>query len=72
MFLFGFGKFRVAERAARKGRNPRTGEAVKMIRHLFPRQCLLDYSLSTCFNSSTAGGIISPIPVHTRSVTTSS
>ena len=28
--LFGFGKFRVAERAARKGRNPRTGEAVKI------------------------------------------
>src|SRR3712207_9483184 len=28
--LFGFGRFRVAERAARKGRNPRTGEAVKI------------------------------------------
>ena len=28
--LFGFGKFRLAERAARKGRNPRTGEAVKI------------------------------------------
>ena len=28
--LFGFGKFKVAERAARKGRNPRTGEAVKI------------------------------------------
>ena len=26
--LFGFGKFKVAERGARKGRNPRTGEAV--------------------------------------------
>jgi DNA-binding protein HU-beta len=26
--LFGFGRFKVAERAARKGRNPRTGEAV--------------------------------------------
>ncbi len=28
--LFGFGKFKVADRAARKGRNPRTGEAVKI------------------------------------------
>ncbi len=28
--LFGFGKFKVTERAARKGRNPRTGEAVKI------------------------------------------
>ena len=28
--LFGFGTFRVADRAARKGRNPRTGEAVKI------------------------------------------
>src|SRR3712207_5504086 len=28
--LFGFGKFKLAERAARKGRNPRTGEAVKI------------------------------------------
>jgi DNA-binding protein HU-beta len=28
--IFGFGKFRVAERAARKGRNPRTGAAIKI------------------------------------------
>ena len=28
--LFGFGKFKVADRAARKGRNPRTGEEVKI------------------------------------------
>jgi DNA-binding protein HU-beta len=28
--IFGFGKFKVAERAARKGRNPATGEAVKI------------------------------------------
>lgn len=28
--LFGFGKFKLSERAARKGRNPRTGEAVKI------------------------------------------
>jgi DNA-binding protein HU-beta len=28
--IFGFGRFKVAERAARKGRNPRTGEAVKI------------------------------------------
>ena len=28
--LVGFGKFKVTERAARKGRNPRTGEAVKI------------------------------------------
>jgi DNA-binding protein HU-beta len=26
--LFGFGRFKVAEHAARQGRNPRTGEAV--------------------------------------------
>jgi len=28
--LFGFGTFKVADRAARKGRNPQTGEAVKI------------------------------------------
>ena len=28
--IFGFGKFRVAERAARKGRNPQTGESIKI------------------------------------------
>jgi DNA-binding protein HU-beta len=28
--LFGFGRFKVTERAARKGRNPRTGETVKI------------------------------------------
>ena len=28
--LSGFGKFKVAERGARKGRNPRTGEALKI------------------------------------------
>lgn len=28
--IFGFGRFRVAERAARKGRNPQTGEALKI------------------------------------------
>ena len=28
--IFGFGRFRVAERAARKGRNPQTGEAVRI------------------------------------------
>ncbi len=28
--LFGFGRFKVSERAARKGRNPQTGEAVKI------------------------------------------
>ena len=28
--IFGFGKFRVMERGARKGRNPRTGEAIKI------------------------------------------
>ncbi len=27
--IFGFGKFRVSERGARKGRNPQTGEAIK-------------------------------------------
>ena len=28
--LHGFGRFKITERAARKGRNPRTGEAVKI------------------------------------------
>lgn len=28
--IFGFGKFKVAERAARKGRNPATGAPVKI------------------------------------------
>lgn len=30
VFINGLGTFKVAERAARKGRNPRTGEAVKI------------------------------------------
>ena len=28
--IFGFGKFRVTERGARKGRNPKTGETIKI------------------------------------------
>jgi DNA-binding protein HU-beta len=28
--IFGFGKFHVTERGARKGRNPSTGEAIKI------------------------------------------
>ena len=28
--IFGFGKFKVVERGARKGRNPQTGEAIKI------------------------------------------
>ena len=28
--IFGFGKFRVMERGARKGRNPKTGEPIKI------------------------------------------
>jgi DNA-binding protein HU-beta len=28
--IFGFGKFKVVERKARKGRNPQTGETVKI------------------------------------------
>ena len=35
-------------------------------------QDLLGCSLSACFARSTAGGITSPMPVHTRSVTASS
>ena len=28
--IFGFGKFKLTERKARKGRNPQTGEAIKI------------------------------------------
>jgi len=28
--IFGFGKFKLVERGARKGRNPQTGEAIKI------------------------------------------
>jgi DNA-binding protein HU-beta len=28
--IFGFGKFKLVERKARKGRNPQTGEAIKI------------------------------------------
>ena len=28
--IFGFGKFKIAERKARKGRNPQTGETIKI------------------------------------------
>ena len=30
MAIHGFGKYKVVERGARKGRNPQTGEAVKI------------------------------------------
>jgi DNA-binding protein HU-beta len=35
--IFGFGTFSVVKRAARKGRNPRTGEAVKVKAKKTPR-----------------------------------
>lgn len=35
--LVGFGTFRKAVRKARKGRNPKTGEAIKIARKIFPK-----------------------------------
>ena len=35
--LTGFGKFSVAERAAREGRNPQTGEAIKIAASKSPK-----------------------------------
>lgn len=35
--LIGFGSFKVAERSARQGKNPRTGEAIKIAARKVPR-----------------------------------
>ena len=35
--LFGFGSFKIAERAARQGRNPRTGESMEIAAKSVPR-----------------------------------
>lgn len=35
--LMGFGSFDVSERQARKGRNPRTGETIRIARRRVPR-----------------------------------
>lgn len=35
--LVGFGTFSVSKRKARKGRNPRTGEAIKIAAHKAPK-----------------------------------
>ena len=35
--LIGFGSFEVVERAARKGRNPQTGEEIKIKKSLAPK-----------------------------------
>ena len=37
VFITGFGTFSVVKRKARKGRNPRTGEAVKIAARFTPR-----------------------------------
>jgi DNA-binding protein HU-beta len=37
VFLSGFGTFSVAKRKARKGRNPKTGEAIKIAARVIPK-----------------------------------
>jgi DNA-binding protein HU-beta len=37
IFLSGFGTFSVVKRKARKGRNPKTGEAIKIAARVIPK-----------------------------------
>ena len=49
--IHGFGSFRTAQRAARMGRNPRTGEAVKV-----PARRVVRFAPSTTLSSALKGG----------------
>ncbi len=48
--IHGFGNFKTAQRAARLGRNPRTGEAVKV-----PARRVVRFSASTSLSSAVKG-----------------
>jgi DNA-binding protein HU-beta len=37
IFISGFGTFRIVKRKARKGRNPKTGEAIKVAAKFLPK-----------------------------------
>jgi nucleoid DNA-binding protein len=49
--IHGFGAFKTANRAARVGRNPRTGEAVKV-----PARRVVRFAPSTTLSSALKGG----------------
>jgi DNA-binding protein HU-beta len=49
--IHGFGAFKTAQRAARTGRNPRTGEAVKV-----PARRVVRFSPSTVLSTSVKAG----------------
>jgi len=49
--IHGFGAFKTAQRAARVGRNPRTGESVKV-----PARRVVRFSPSTTLSSALKGG----------------
>ena len=49
--IHGFGSFRTAQRAARMGRNPRTGEAVKV-----PARRVVRFAPSTTLSAALKGG----------------
>lgn len=49
--IHGFGTFRTAQRAARMGRNPRTGESVKV-----PARRVVRFAPSTTLSGSLKGG----------------
>ena len=49
--IHGFGSFRTAQRAARMGRNPRTGEAVKV-----PARRVVRFAPSTTLSGALKGG----------------
>ena len=49
--VHGFGSFRTAQRAARLGRNPRTGESVKV-----PARRVVRFAPSTTLTSALKGG----------------
>jgi DNA-binding protein HU-beta len=48
--IYGFGNFRTAQRAARLGRNPRTGDAVNV-----PARRVVRFSASTSLSSAVKG-----------------
>jgi len=57
--LIGFGTFSVYKRAARKGKNPRTGETIKIAAKKVPK-FKAGKAYRSCSGSSLVAGLVSP------------
>jgi DNA-binding protein HU-beta len=59
----GFGTFSVAERRARKGRNPRTGKEIKIAARKVPK-----FSAGACLKAAAAGEAVGAKPEAKKAV----